>query len=312
MRISRIRNDQDPCYYHLINRVTGDPDALPFGDEEKEHLFSLFRQLQSFYTVELISVVVMSNHLHAVCCTYPELPDRETVVRRYRAFYGDKPAEPNWADPETVAHYAARMRDVSCFMKDLQQRFTHWFNRHTGRRGRLWADRFKSVVLDGDKALWECVKYIEMNPVRAGICRDAGDYRFSSWGHFCGSGRHPFREAFQRHIAPLVFDRCPEASESFSALAAEFRGELARVAVHESGGTADESLAAEQAARRGVPFRLTVMRRVRHWTDGAIIGSHSFVSDFSSKVFGRERTERKRFDTDASGELASFRELRSH
>ncbi|MFW5996636.1 MAG: transposase [Lentisphaeria bacterium] len=312
MRISRIRNDQAPCYYHLINRVTGDPNALPFGDDEKEQLFQLFQQLQRFYTVEIISVVVMSNHLHAVCCTYPELPDSETVRKRYRAFYADKYPEPDWSNPEIVSHYAQRMRDVSCLMKDVQQRFTHWFNKRTGRRGRLWADRFKSVVLEGDKALWECVKYIEMNPIRANICQDPGDYRFSTWGRYCGSGKHPFREAFHRHIAPLVSDRVENAEKSFPAVTDEFRGELMRITVSEGGGTPEETLAAEEAAKRGVPFRLTVTRRMRYWSDGAIIGTRAFVEEFGRRVFGDERIERKRFQFDKTSGLTSFRQLRIH
>jgi hypothetical protein len=43
-------------------------------------------------------------------------------------------------------------------MKDFQQQYTNWFNRTRprGRRGRLWADRFKSVILESGRAVWEC------------------------------------------------------------------------------------------------------------------------------------------------------------
>ncbi|MFW5996534.1 MAG: hypothetical protein ACOCQP_00825, partial [Lentisphaeria bacterium] len=153
--------------------------------------------------------------------------------------------------------------------------------------------------------------YIEMNPVRADICRDPGDYRFSTWGRYCGSGKHPFGEAFHRHIAPLVSERVADAENSFTAVTDEFRGELARVTVSESGGTPEEIRQAEETAKEGVPFRLTVTRRMRYWSDGAIIGSRTFVEQFGRQVFGDERIERKRFKTEKNSGLTSFRQLRS-
>ena len=308
MRTARIRNDREQCFFHVVNRVSGMPGYLPFGEVEKEKLFTLFEKLQRFYTVELMSVVVMSNHFHAVCCTSPELPDTETVKANYRAFHGSKRAEPDWENPEIVRQYAERMRDVSSMMKDAQQLFTNWFNRRWKRRGRLWADRFKSVVLEGNNAVWECVKYIEMNPVRAGLVEDPADYRFCSWGRYAGGGKHPFREAFQAHVGRAVADRLPE--QSFRAVADQFLGELARVAAAERGETAEDISQAKEQAKRGVPFRTTITRRMRYWSDGAIIGSRAFVERFGQEVFGQERMRKKRFERhDASG-LVSFRQLR--
>ena len=45
--------------------------------------------------------------------------------------------------------FFTRMWDVSAFMKLLEQRFTQWFNRQQGRKGTLWEERFKSVLLNG-------------------------------------------------------------------------------------------------------------------------------------------------------------------
>jgi len=62
MRAARIRYDREMCYYHLLNRVAGEPDYFPFGDMEKERFFQLVQQVSGFYSLELLSVVVMSNH----------------------------------------------------------------------------------------------------------------------------------------------------------------------------------------------------------------------------------------------------------
>ena len=45
--------------------------------------------------------------------------------------------------------FVARMWDVSWFMKYLRQRFTQWFNHERSRKGTLWEERFKSVLVEG-------------------------------------------------------------------------------------------------------------------------------------------------------------------
>jgi len=60
MRGARIRYDREICYYHLMNRVAGEPYYFPFGDVEKERFFQLVQQVSVFYSLELLSVVTMS------------------------------------------------------------------------------------------------------------------------------------------------------------------------------------------------------------------------------------------------------------
>jgi len=140
MRTARFRYDRELCYYHLLNRIAGKPEYLPFGDVEKEHFFGLVEKLTQLYTVEILAVVVMSNHYHIVCAAPAEPPSRDEIIHRWRTYYGNKQRlEPNWDDPGVVASWGARLRDISCFIKDLQQRFTCWYNRMEGRRGTLWA-----------------------------------------------------------------------------------------------------------------------------------------------------------------------------
>ena len=65
------------------------------------------------------------------------------------------------------------MGDVSAFMKELKQRFSIWFNRSHKRFGTLWAERFKSVLIENAaSALRTVAAYIDLNPVRAGLVED--------------------------------------------------------------------------------------------------------------------------------------------
>jgi len=314
MRTARIRYDADLCYYHLLNRVAGEENFFPFGDVEKEQFFRLALDLAKLYAIEILSIVVMSNHYHIVCAAPATPPDVDEIRKRWRAYYAPRKIEPNWDDPEVVAKWGARLRDISCFIKDLQQRFTSWFNRTrpTRRRGTLWADRFKSVIVEGGKALWDCVRYVEMNPVRAGICAVPGEYRFGTWGRYKASGRHPFEENAARHLGRCIHAeaRGMNAGEVLAELDADMAGAAAR----ERGERPAEIECAIEGARRGDGFVLTVRRRVRYWSDGAIIGSKMFVRRIAAAVLGPDRAERKRLARARSGggpaELYSWRRLK--
>lgn len=70
---------------------------------------------------------------------------------------------------------------VSCFMHKLECRYAQWFNKRYGRTGYLFRDRFKSEPVEDDAYLLMVIKYIHFNPVKAGMCREPGEYRFSSF-----------------------------------------------------------------------------------------------------------------------------------
>ena len=327
MRTARLRYDREVCYYHLLNRVAGDAEYFPFGDVEKEQFIRLVSDVSRFYTIELLSVVTMSNHYHIVCAAPAELPSKAEVMGHWRAYYGDGSdvsgpagagggrarAEPNWDDPAAVEALSRRMRDISQFIKDVQQRFTCWFNRTRPkrRRGTLWADRFKNVILEGETALWECLKYVEMNPVRAHLCEDPGGYRFSTWGRLTGSGVHPFESNLLRHLRLYLGEVAGNMTDG--EVIADLRADMARVAASERGATSEEISEAEKAARRGDGFVLSVRRRVRYWSDGAVIGSKLFVRTMGSALFDSRRAARKRFARAGTGSgaagLFSYRRL---
>ena len=91
-------------------------------------------------------------------------------------------------------------------LKRLRQPFTRWFNRTRTRRrrGHLSAERFKNTILGNGLAVWQCWQYVEMNPVRAGLAASPADYRFCSFGEWCGTGRHPFEEHLERSLMPCL------------------------------------------------------------------------------------------------------------
>jgi putative transposase len=70
---------------------------------------------------------------------------------------------------------------VSSLMKHLGQRYVQRFNRAHRRTGTLWEGRFRSCLVDSEEYLLRCQRYIELNPVRAGMVRHPRDYPWSSY-----------------------------------------------------------------------------------------------------------------------------------
>ena len=75
---------------------------------------------------------------------------------------------------------------LSGMMKSVAQVYAQRFNRQTRRTGPLWEGRYRQCTIFDDHYLMMCYRYIELNPVRAGICNLPGEYLWSS--HRCNVG----------------------------------------------------------------------------------------------------------------------------
>jgi putative transposase len=70
---------------------------------------------------------------------------------------------------------------VPKLLVSLGRRYVQYFNRLYRRTGTLWDSRYKSSLIDADNYLLTCMRYIELNPVRAGMVNDPAHYRWSSY-----------------------------------------------------------------------------------------------------------------------------------
>ena len=77
----------------------------------------------------------------------------------------------------TPAHADA----CALLMKNLGQRYVQWLNHRLGRSGTLWGGRFHSSLVTTDVYVLACYRYIELNPVRAGIVPAPDRYAWSSY-----------------------------------------------------------------------------------------------------------------------------------
>jgi len=311
MRQARIRGE-GLSYYHCLSRVVD--RRFIFGDEEREFAVALMRKLEAFLGLRVVTYAVMSNHFHLLIeePDRDQLPplDRDTLLRRLGFLYDrftvesvreelDRAAVTGsgvW-ESEILARYQRRMGDVSIFMKEFKQRFSQWYNRRMGRKGTLWEERFKSLLVEGDeKALMTVAAYIDLNPVRAGMVDRVEDYRWCGYASAVAGNRWA-REGLGRilrhspHISGEDWERDWEATAPIYRLWLYDQGEAPEVAGEEDGicpvrkGFRSAEVEAEQARGGKLPLRQVIRLRVRYFTDGAVLGGAAFVEN----VFARHR-----------------------
>lgn len=77
----------------------------------------------------------------------------------------------------------ARVESLGKMMQMLGRYYVQYFNYHYQRTGTLWEGRYKASLISSEQYLFTCMRYIELNPLRAGIVENPSDYRWSSYHH---------------------------------------------------------------------------------------------------------------------------------
>jgi putative transposase len=84
-----------------------------------------------------------------------------------------------------------RADSLARILQHLGRRYVRYFNRTHGRTGTLWEGRYKATLIDSARYLLVCYRYIELNPVRAGIVSRPEDYPWSSYRAHSGAEPDP-------------------------------------------------------------------------------------------------------------------------
>lgn len=187
--------------WHLIQR--GNNRSVCFYAED-DYLFYLHHldELSEGFGCAVHAYVLMTNHVHLLLT------------------------------PEKVD-------SVALLMKNLGQRYVQYVNRVYRRSGTLWEGRFRSCLTQTEDYVLACYRYIELNPVRAGMVRHPRDYRCSSYaanaegrndkllvpheqylrlGRTETARREAYRALFQAHVDETILDQIRQATNGNYAL----------------------------------------------------------------------------------------------
>jgi putative transposase len=137
--------------HHVILRGNN-RQAIFFSDLDRQQLLATLAEVATQYSVAIHAYVLMDNHVHLLLT-------------------------PPAADA------------LSRMMQALGRRYVGWFNARHQRSGTLWEGRFRAGLIEGERHLLACMRYIELNPVRAGLCAEPGQWPWSSALHHLGVAR---------------------------------------------------------------------------------------------------------------------------
>ncbi len=90
---------------------------------------------------------------------------------------------------------------LSRLMQNLNRQYVQQINRRFGRTGHLWAGRFKASIVSRERYLLSCMRYIELNPVRAGMVTYPAAYPWSSWHANVGERRSTLVVPHEAYLA---------------------------------------------------------------------------------------------------------------
>lgn len=173
--------------HHVIQRGVERRNVFVDNDDRRRYLAWLGK-LAREHAVAIHAYVLMDNHVHLL-----GTPVRDDGFSR--------------------------------LMQSLGRLYVRWFNDRHGRSGALWEGRFRASVIDADHYLLACSRYIELNPVRAGMVADPAEYPWSSYRHHVGLGIDPLvsdhslvwslgNTPFDRQAAyRMLFDRALPAAQ---------------------------------------------------------------------------------------------------
>lgn len=140
--------------HHLIQRGNN-RQTIFASDADRRTMLDLLAEHAKQWNVAVHGYVLMDNHFHLL------------------------------ATPSTDDGLAKMMQAVG-------RRYVRYFNDRQKRTGTLWEGRFKSSLIQSERYLLACMAYIDLNPVRAGLVAQPGDYLWSSYANHTGQRQEPW------------------------------------------------------------------------------------------------------------------------
>ena len=308
----KARFTQSGGVYHVNSRVI--EKAFIFDDTEKERMRVLLFQLAAFSGVRVLTHAFMSNHFHLVL-EVPERPsdsvlDEAELIRRL-AFLPKAPTAPytpaeafrrelekcrksaNAAGVKALCDAVReRLFDLSRFVREYKQRISQDYNRRHERKGTLWEERFHSTLIERDAhSLLHVAGYVDLNPLRAGLCADPKDYRFCGYAAAI-AGHAGSMEGLARLFALAGMWGEARTEQALAAYRVLLFGEAAEKPWKKKENRVcltEEEISRVRDVGGQVPLVDKLKCRIRFISDGVALGSQIFIQNLCCRYQERNR-----------------------
>ena len=147
--MARLPRLSVPGYPHHIIQRGNNRQAIFSSTADYMLLLALLKENAQKFGVAVHAYVLMTNHFHIL------------------------------ATPE-------QLNSLPLMMQAVGRSYVRYFNDAQHRSGTLWEGRYRSTLIQTDRYLLTCMAYLDLNPVRAGLVRQAKEYEWSSHRHYIG------------------------------------------------------------------------------------------------------------------------------
>jgi putative transposase len=347
-RTKRLKLKDEEGFFHIMSRTVGQEFYL--GDVEKEKLFNIIKYYSGFYFVKTIGLTIMSNHFHLLIKSEPESYYSDDQVKQRIKKYldkdkdkkkkkkkkkkdkeaekeGEEVEEGKGEEEEEISYLKLQrikkqMADISEYVRAIKLTFSRWYNKMNNRTGYFWGDRFKSVLVEKGEALINCLAYIDLNPVRAGIVTRPEDYRWSGIGYRIYTNNKGDFLSFDGIFSESEIKDLPkeELIKCYRYFVYKC-GNIKRLSLADIEAGADvsnvksaidnETYNHELMRDFKLPTGEIMLGRIRHFSAGMVIGSRQFLKEAYAKYGGEiiVKKDRKVYQTGINNNILSLRKL---
>jgi putative transposase len=151
-----------------------------------------------------------------------------------------------------------RLLDLSQFMQQLEGAFADYYNIRKHRSGAFWGERFHCTMIDGGDHLWNCLRYIDLNMVRAGVVSHPNEWAWCGYHELVGNRQRYCFLDIERLVELLGLGN-------------------------------RQSLAEIHQQRILESIRNNRLIREEKWTESIAVGSEAFLKEIVSKTKKRKR-----------------------
>jgi hypothetical protein len=218
---------------------------------------------------------------------YPETEVSDDEVRkRYMKLYDLKHPGPELE----LERFKKKLCSLSWYVKEIKQGFSRYFNKKYGRRGTLWGERFKSLIVEDGLTLVNLLAYVDLNPVWAGIVKRPEEYRWCSLGYHVQSGNRD-------DLLSVDFGMKGWNEFDEQEIIRKYREYVYEAGAIDMGKGAviDEEIVKEER-KKGFRLRKSeIFRyRCRYFTDAGVLGSKRFVQEVFEEIKGLLGSKKER------------------
>jgi putative transposase len=206
--------------YHLTHRCHNRAYLLRYRLDRAEYLRRLRKNVVK-HNISLFNFCITCNHVHLLAtCKKPQ--------------------------------------DISLFMQQLEGEFADFYNARKSRNGAFWGERFHCTMIDDEEHLWNCMKYIDLNMVRAGVVGHPGKWPWCGYQELVG-----VRQRYRLLDTGLLLDR----------LGIKDRKALSNI----------------HQLRINEALKNQHLNREAYWTESIAVGSDRFLNEIISSTKKRKR-----------------------